>query len=321
MVAKLYAVKKGYKTGIFDNWADCQAAINGYSSPEFKSFATQEDAEAFLDDRAVYAHDKMNVAVDGNDWLSIKQFKQSDWDRIPSLVKEANENVSTKTITDPSRIIHKFTLDDCKLTATRFRTGTLLVQGKNNALFQLVMTCIYGLLGKEAEHATGDTKSNGHYQSNSLFDHLECVDTKKTDTSAEKLCPVFPDKYPQYIKLLVRQAVGNLECSNQCEDDYSQYAFPALKALEGHIRYLITLAGGNVEKQFDCFKKKQNRYVLARPFSDRRRNNSIEKCYNYYKSQRDTLFHAGVDKTRLINTKTEADKIIRQCIALIASEQ
>ena len=43
---KVYAVKKGHQTGIFDNWADCQAATKGFSSPEFKSFTTREEAEA-----------------------------------------------------------------------------------------------------------------------------------------------------------------------------------------------------------------------------------------------------------------------------------
>lgn len=33
---KVYAVKKGHQTGIFDNWADCQAATKGFSGPEFK---------------------------------------------------------------------------------------------------------------------------------------------------------------------------------------------------------------------------------------------------------------------------------------------
>ena len=41
---KYYAVKKGYKTGVFDNWTDCQSAISGYSNAEYKGFATEEEA-------------------------------------------------------------------------------------------------------------------------------------------------------------------------------------------------------------------------------------------------------------------------------------
>ena len=52
---------------------------------------------------------------------------------------------------------------------------------------------------------------------------------------------------------------------------------------------------------------------------------SIEICYNYYKSQRDTLVHYGdvmgsIDNTRFIDTKEEADEIIQKCLDLITSQ-
>ena len=65
---------------------------------------------------------------------------------------------------------------------------------------------------------------------------------------------------------------------------------------------------------------------MTESFPDRSKNSSIEKCYNYYKSQRDTAFHFGdimgqVDNTRLIETKEEADEIIKKCLSLISTEQ
>ena len=41
---KVYAVKKGNETGIFDSWAECQAATKGFSGAEFKSFRTRESS-------------------------------------------------------------------------------------------------------------------------------------------------------------------------------------------------------------------------------------------------------------------------------------
>ena len=49
-----YAVKKGHKTGIFDNWAEAQTATAGFSGPEFKKFKTKAEAEAYLDNRDVW---------------------------------------------------------------------------------------------------------------------------------------------------------------------------------------------------------------------------------------------------------------------------
>lgn len=48
MGKKVYAVRKGRQTGIFDTWAECQRQVTGFSGAEFKSFGTLAEAEAFL---------------------------------------------------------------------------------------------------------------------------------------------------------------------------------------------------------------------------------------------------------------------------------
>ena len=50
---KFYVVKNGKVPGIYDNWPDCQAQVNGFSGAIYKSFSTIEDAEAFLNDTPV----------------------------------------------------------------------------------------------------------------------------------------------------------------------------------------------------------------------------------------------------------------------------
>ena len=41
---KFYAVKKGKVTGVFDNWNDCKASVDGYPGAEYKGFATLQEA-------------------------------------------------------------------------------------------------------------------------------------------------------------------------------------------------------------------------------------------------------------------------------------
>lgn len=48
MAAKYYAVRKGRKPGIYRSWNDCKAMIDGYSSAEYKSFKTKEEADTFM---------------------------------------------------------------------------------------------------------------------------------------------------------------------------------------------------------------------------------------------------------------------------------
>ena len=73
-------------------------------------------------------------------------------------------------------------------------------------------------------------------------------------------------------------------------------------------------------------KKVPAKYVVTANLTDRSKVPYIEECYNYYKSQRDTVFHfgdiiGGVDNTRFVNTKEEADEIIKKCIELISIQQ
>ena len=43
---KVYAVRKGKKTGLFYSWIECEAAVSGYAKAEYKGFATEEEANA-----------------------------------------------------------------------------------------------------------------------------------------------------------------------------------------------------------------------------------------------------------------------------------
>lgn len=46
---KVYAVRQGRKTGIFNNWSECQMQVKGYQGAEFAGFKTVEEAKAYLE--------------------------------------------------------------------------------------------------------------------------------------------------------------------------------------------------------------------------------------------------------------------------------
>lgn len=46
---KYYAIRKGYKTGIFTNWDEAEKLIKGFSGAEFKSFNNLQEAQKFLE--------------------------------------------------------------------------------------------------------------------------------------------------------------------------------------------------------------------------------------------------------------------------------
>lgn len=460
---KVYAVRKGNKTGIFDNWPDCQEVIKGFPDAEFKSFTTRKEAEAYLEDRDIWIeqvekdnaegylvaftdgsfdkelrrysygvqfilpdgsqaevcgygsnseyadsnniigeifgvinaldwavsnnyekikiyHDyeglskwilgewKVNskaskmylklvntkfkdvlkfsfikvpghsnviyneqadqlakiallnkkiIAVKGDNWFSIPYFKQDDFDTLVEIIEDSDKNITYTTTSNKIKIIYKFKFNSEIVTVTLFKTGkhNLLLQGKNSYLFQVITATIIELYDNiQIEQILGNA-------------YRMSIKRDIVDDSYNKVKNGLPRNYPASLKRLIKQSIINLTHYIESEE-YSMYVFPALRALEGHIKYLITEVGGTAGRQFSCFgwDKTTNRYVLTKKFADSSKNSSIEKCYNYYKLQRDTAFHFGdiigeVDNTRLIATKEEADEIIGKCICLVSSAQ
>lgn len=69
MAAKVYAVKKGKKPGIYHSWSACKAMVDGYPGAVYKSFKTLEEANAFLGD-ALTTADKA-VPENGQETLPV----------------------------------------------------------------------------------------------------------------------------------------------------------------------------------------------------------------------------------------------------------
>lgn len=46
---RFYAVQQGVNPGVYDTWDECKAQVDGFSGAKYKSFATREDAQSFVD--------------------------------------------------------------------------------------------------------------------------------------------------------------------------------------------------------------------------------------------------------------------------------
>lgn len=264
--------------------------------------------------------DRKKVAVQGEHWFSIPYFSQNDFDAFSEIIEDSDGHITHTVDNKTDKTIYRFRLNSDSVTVSLFKTGQhkLLVQGKNTYLFQVITATLVEL--------DENTKVE------QILGNAYRVSIKK-DVVDSAYVPIengLPGTYPPGIKRLIKQAVINLNYYVESED-YSQYAFPALRALEGHIKYLITLAGGRVGRSFTCFGVDRtaipNKYIVTESFPDSSKNQYIENCYNYYISQRNTAFHFGdilgptLDNTRNISTKEEADEIIMRCIDLISTQQ
>ncbi|MBM7408863.1 viroplasmin family protein [Methanococcus maripaludis] len=84
-MSKIYAVRKGRKTGLFNTWAECESQVKGFSGAEFKSFASKMDAEDYLNLKSghkkqvcpnsnEFKKDIMHAWVDGSFNLKNKEY-------------------------------------------------------------------------------------------------------------------------------------------------------------------------------------------------------------------------------------------------------
>ena len=84
--------------------------------------------------------DRKKVAVQGDNWFSIPYFNQDDFNAFVELIEESDENISHTVASSLGKDIYKFKLNGETVTVTLFKTGQqkLLLQGKNNYLFQIL---------------------------------------------------------------------------------------------------------------------------------------------------------------------------------------
>ena len=80
---KVYAVRRGKKTGIFQTWDACKASVDGYPGAVYKSFFSEEEAAAYLAEAA----DPMQNTIEEDDHLN-----QSAADQIVAYVDGSFSN-------------------------------------------------------------------------------------------------------------------------------------------------------------------------------------------------------------------------------------
>ncbi|HHW89813.1 MAG TPA: reverse transcriptase-like protein [Clostridiales bacterium] len=262
---------------------------------------------------------KCNSLKIGLNCYVLNYFNKQDLDLIINFIeKEFDINIEKRE--RASCNIFSLTKEEDKLTVSYFTQGKLMVQGKINVLFQIFTSYILQYINEkdvikvleDAYSISIDVKKLEHHKK-SIFSNL------------------YPDNYNENIIRLIDQAIINLD-HYIVGVEYSQYVFPAFRALEGHIKWLFYQHGIIIKfKSWQTyFIRDNNRFKLRDDYkntiNDEKDINNIENCYNYFTGNRNLLFHFGiisgdgtVDDTTIIYTKEEANELIKKCLNLINS--
>lgn len=322
---KFYAIKSGKKTGIFTTWNECKELVIGYPGSEYRSFNNRIDAEVYLKDDGQGPDNISEVGgINLNDNLkgigqnkthSLRLSKEWIYKLIDYMKTLENVSFNHTEHDRPKHDSYKFISSSDKITFNVYETGKFVIQGKP--------TYLYGEAISFLSYCPEITIDDIVEANNKLQE----VNLKISDIRDE-MENIMPNSYKNIDETIFKMLSPSLTLKKLKLDleDYSCYAFPALRALEGYLKYLLDLKGIEVDYKFGTifvYNQKKGQYYLKRKLAiamnDTKMEQSLEKVYNYFHENRHTIFHANqiLIQSRILEEKEEANLIINEVINII----
>lgn len=202
-----------------------------------------------------------------------------------------------------------------RLNVNIYETGKVVLQGKPAYLYTEALS----LLSYCPEVSISDVVE----ANNSFYE----VDITVIDARTE-LHTLMPNAFENIDDTLIKilsPAVSLKKVKMEIED-YSCYAFPALRALEGYLKYLFGIEEIEIGHSYghhfghdtktDAFHLKKS---IVRDLKNPKSEAPLTEVYNYLNKNRHTLFHSDqlLFTTRILEDKLEADRIVNEVINLI----
>ncbi len=196
-----------------------------------------------------------------------------------------------------------------RLTINVYETGTLTLQGKPAYLYGEAISFL---------SYCKDVSVDDIVDSINSF-HDVNVKTSEVRNDMEVLMPRAYGNIDEMILKLLSPSISLRKVNIELED-YSCYTFPALRALEGYIKYLFSLKRVAIGNTFGIAFNGDTLYpAVATSIGEVVYQSELERLYVYFKNNRHVIFHTEqiLIGTTLIEDKHEADEIINTVINLI----
>lgn len=196
-----------------------------------------------------------------------------------------------------------------RLVINKYDNGTIVLQGKPAYIFSEAISFISYC----NEITLDDIVSSVNIVHN--------IDIKVSDVHNELeilLKNAYSNIDPVIIKIL-SPSLSLKKIAMEMED-YSCFVFPALRALEGYIKFLLGLKSIPVGHTFaNIFSGYSLTVDAIKKVSDATYQNELERLYKYFRDNRHVHFHTEqvLVGTTLIENRIEADSIVNDVIELI----
>ncbi len=242
---------------------------------------------------------------------------EKDIDSLMQILENDYKGLSYEKSSN-NKIAWKLFLEDSNLNISLFSNSKLVVQGKLTNLFQIFTSY--------------------------LIENVDCGDFTQIlkdayrisinkNSLGEKFSTFLPNvniTIPKNLETILKQAIIDLENYASSDIEFSKYTFNAFRALDGVLKLNLSKYNIPLSKSYfyDMFERDSSgaKFILKSkwvPNVDTNQKDGLEECYNYFYNNRHTLSHFGIiisddiDTTRLINTKQDANKIIKEVFSLV----
>lgn len=222
-------------------------------------------------------------------------------------------SVTSKEIHD-NKIKYSYTITGQykdTVTVSYYTNGTLYMQGRISPIFIDFACQATGLLADPA----------------SELESLFSVEKSNVEIINEDLKLHIPVNYKYVegkIETILRPSLLSIN-RPMTLPDYSLYASPALRALEGIMKKRIIEECGSFDDFGTYFHKegKTQEYVLrtnSRPFNNEITCKCLEQSYNLFKKHRDAISHVDdtIETTRILSFD-ESVEIVKECLEKIGN--
>lgn len=251
---------------------------------------------------------------------SFSMFIGDEWVQktIEFLKELCNGNIEEHDDVEHKRYVFISEIGD-KLTLILHSNNRLVVQGKPLYLYNEFLSFV---------SYSPKVEMNDIIQATNTF-----VETNTDiDNARSKLAEMMPTAYAGNVDDVIWKLFTpsiSLMDTEKVFEDYSCFAFPALRALEGYLKYLLDLKGIVIDEQHNfgtVFNKDpeddEKRIVIssmATRIGDAEFLKALEEIYNYFKRNRHVLFHVDqiLINTKVIENRQEAITIISEVSELI----
>jgi hypothetical protein len=242
--------------------------------------------------------------------FSIKTINKDNFSLLKEYLTENEITINEASDTNGKKFKLSSKFKD-SMTITRYNNGNTLFQGKPLYIFSEIKIFLMDIL---------DIKDVIDIENEVYKISLNVEEIQN------ELQLILKNSYP-YLCTTSKKMLTSALVFNKLDidlEDYTPFAFPALRAMEGYLKKTFKDSAIIIENNgFKQFNKNNNYYKLKSEYcskiGDIKIQNGLEKCYNFFNKHRNTLFHTNdiAETTRLLVNKNEATVLIESVFKLI----